>query len=162
MPDHITNRRLVLNALREELVGPAPRGKELDCSGQIVFETVENSYGPWVQKGNGEEVLQRDAPTKRYGIGVLYPVETPVGDDVSDAGSAAIGITSLESEDAQQLENPTTKKYQKDVERITKSFERDITGIDGTGANELDLSASNTYRPSSMGVSFVAEFPSAF
>jgi hypothetical protein len=161
MPDHITNRRLVLNALREELVGPAPRGKELDCSGQIVFETVENSYGPWVQKGNGEEVLQRDAPTKRYGIGVLYPVETPVGDDVSDAGSAAIGITSLESEDAQQLENPTTKKYQKDVERITKSFERDITGIDGTGANELDLSASNTYRPSSMGVSFVAEFPSA-
>src|SRR5215469_8124161 len=76
MVDHIADRVGLLGSLRRELVGPDPRGEELDCTQLVMFETAEKSYGPWRQKGSGEEILQRDPPTKRYGIGVLYPAET--------------------------------------------------------------------------------------
>src|SRR5258708_33253839 len=73
MPDHIKNRAGIVVALAEELIGPAPRGREIDCSGDVSFSTIPESYGPFKQAGSGEEILQRDTPTKRYGIGVLYP-----------------------------------------------------------------------------------------
>jgi hypothetical protein len=31
-------------------------------------------WKPWRQKGSGEEILTRDAPLTRYGVGVLYPI----------------------------------------------------------------------------------------
>ena len=37
MPDHIADREIVIQALRDELVGPSPQGEPIDCSGQIAF-----------------------------------------------------------------------------------------------------------------------------
>src|SRR5208282_1843354 len=81
MVDHIADRSVLLDSLRRELVGPDARGEELDCTQPVTFPTLEKSYGPWRQKGNGEEILQRDPPMKRYGIGVLYPAQTLDQDD---------------------------------------------------------------------------------
>lgn len=154
MSANITNRHLVLKALREELVGPSPRGKELDCSASIRFENSKDSYGPWKQKENGEEILQRDPPTKRYGIGVLYPWQIVADDTPEDAGNAAIGLHSREEEDGQSTDSPLTPQGAADIE---KSLTRDNNFDDGL--SDLDLSASNTYRPSSMGISFLADLP---
>ncbi len=76
MPDYLKGRERLVTALREELVGPSPRGTEIDCTGDIAFPDRESAYGPFRQAGSGEEILQRDRPIKRYGIGVLYPPET--------------------------------------------------------------------------------------
>lgn len=154
MSANITNRRLVLKALREELVGPSPRGKELDCSTTVRFESSKDSYGPWKQKENGEEILQRDSPTKRYGIGVLYPRQIVADDTPEDAGNTAIGLHSRNEEDSQSTDNPLTRQGAADIE---KSLTRDNNFDDGL--SDLDLSASNTYRPSSMGISFLADLP---
>src|SRR5271165_658641 len=78
MADHIANRGAVLQALRQELVGPHPLGEEIDCSAAIQLDDAEAAYRPYRQRGSGEEILQRDPPTKRYGVGVLYPMEVPV------------------------------------------------------------------------------------
>src|SRR6476646_8339043 len=96
MVAHTPNRDKIVEELRRELVGPSPFGAELDCTQSIIFTTKEESYKPWVQKGSGDEILQRDSPSKRYGIGVLYPLGTPVGDKLDDAGVAATGFTTLE------------------------------------------------------------------
>ena len=80
MSVHFNNRQAILKSLKQELVGPSPAGNELDCSQPVTFEKVSESYGPWRQKDSGEEVIQRDSPTKRYGIGVLYPLGTLVDD----------------------------------------------------------------------------------
>ena len=77
MTDHIEGREQIIDALRQELVGPSPAGAPLDVSHPIVFDTAKDSYGPWAEAGTGQEILQRDAPTKRYGIGVLYPAAIP-------------------------------------------------------------------------------------
>jgi hypothetical protein len=154
MSTNITNRRLVLTALREELVGPSPRGKELDCSASIRFESSEDSYGPWKQEENGEEILQRDPPTKRYGIGVLYPWQIIADDTPADAGDAAIGLLSRDEENSQSGDSALTKEGATDIE---KSLSRDVD-VD-EGLSDLDLSASNAYRPSSMGISLLVDLP---
>lgn len=154
MSTNITNRRLILNTLREELVGPSPRGKELDCLSIKPFENVQDPYGPWKQQENGEEILQRDPPTKRYGIGVLYPWQIIADDSPDDAGVAAIGLSSLDKESSQDAGSALTPQGAADIE---KSLAIDA-GFD-EGLSDLDLSASTTYRPSSMGISFLVNLP---
>src|SRR5438876_8414157 len=74
--DHVANRDRIIQALREELVGPSPQGSELDFSGEVDFQDAKESYKPRRQKGSGDEILQRDRPLRRYGVGVLFPVDT--------------------------------------------------------------------------------------
>jgi len=144
----------MLRSLKEELVGPSPRGEELDCSTSVRFESSKDSYGPWKQRDGGEEILQRDPPTKRYGIGVLYPWQIVADDTPEDAGNVAIGLHSRDEEDNNSADSPLTQQGSADIE---KSLARDNNSDDGL--SDLDLSASNTYRPSSMGISFVVELP---
>ena len=75
MQQDFVNRELMLDALRRELVGPDPQGDPIDCSAKVAFQEQQESYGPYRDRTTGEEILQRDRPTKRYGIGVLYPLE---------------------------------------------------------------------------------------
>ncbi len=44
MIDHVQNRKTIIHALREEFVGPAPRGEEVDCSQPIQIESVNDLY----------------------------------------------------------------------------------------------------------------------
>ena len=151
MADHILNRKKIIQALKEELVGPAPQGEEIDCSGKIMVD-VERMYKPWKQKDSGEEILQ-DQPGKRYGVGVLYPFRTP-----SEFANEELPLFD-QIDDADELindgENIFTDKSLQNIEEIEKRVGNDVS----EGENDdLDLSIRNAYKPSSMGVSFLAEF----
>ena len=160
MVDHIANRTLLLDSLRRELVGPDPRGEELDCDQAITFAEAEKSYGPWKQKGTGEEILQRDPPSKRYGIGVLYPTETL---DQDESGlDVLITQIPLEAENAAPASNddPLTTEARKDLEQIQERVQqRKGPATPEDDSDDLDLSSANSYRPSSMAVSFLADVP---
>jgi hypothetical protein len=148
-PEFLASRKKVARALREELVGPCPRGEAIDCSGEITFADRESSWGPWRQMGSGEEILQRDRPIKRYGIGVLYPPGTE-GD--RDPG-----------EQAENVGEEVTKAGREDIigEKAAASIER-IAERRGRGEDEesdFDLSSANSFRPSAMGLSFVCRLP---
>jgi hypothetical protein len=154
MVDHIADRAVILDSLRRELVGPDARGEELDCTQSVAFATLENSFGPWRQKGNGEEILQRDPPVKRYGIGVLYPAQTLDQDDsgldaiVTQTAAAPSEIAELPPDD------PLTPEGRKDLADIQQRGGLPSSEIE---TEELDLSSANSYRPSSIAVSFLAE-----
>ena len=151
MPDHTANREIVIDALREELVGPSPQGEQIDCNGEVAFTEARQSYGPWKQRDSGEEILQRDPPTKRYGVAVLFPAGTGY-DSVSieefslDVSEGAIDSDSSYSQIADSANRPTDDPgpdvWQDEVEAESDDF---------------DLSTSNSYKPSSMAVSFLAD-----
>ncbi|AQS59525.1 helicase-related protein [Desulforamulus ferrireducens] len=147
---HIKNREKIIQALFEELVGPSPQGEELDCSGTIIFETPADSYRPYRQKESGEEILQRDRPTVRYGVGVLYPIGT-------EHEIVAQDITGETGE-----ENDWNKDYNELVEQRIKNIEeiqkRAEIGHEPE-SDDFELSNANTFSPSTMGISFLAEFP---
>jgi hypothetical protein len=152
MTKHMENRRRIIQALREELVGPSPQGNEIDCSGEIKFSEQEESYGPWKQKGNGEEILLRDTPVKRYGVGVLYPL----GAAYETAPEEETAAATAGNPEVSSSEDPLTSKGLKDIEEIEKRSERG--GIE-PDVDDFDLTTANAYQPSSMAISFLAEFP---
>lgn len=139
MEDHIAGRRQVISELRKELFGPSPAGNAIDTSQPIEFDRREDSYGPWFDASSGEEILQRDPPTRRYGVGVLYPRGTPHADiDDGEAGPEDQEATTTEGS------SPVGNRR------------RRSTGSDPADDDDLDLSGANDYRPSSMALTFLA------
>lgn len=153
MVDHIGNRQKLLDALREELVGPAPAGEELDCSGEISFENREEAGIPWKQKATGEEILVRGSPMQRYGLGVLYPA--PGEENQMQSGleeetvALEIGVGDEGANAPITLSADAARRLSEMVDQISQEAEPD----------DFDLSLANAYRPSSMGLSFLAELP---
>lgn len=152
---HVPNRDVVVDGLRRELVGPSPQGKEIDTSGEVAFEAKEASYGPWRQSGSGEEILTRDTPCKRYGVGVLYPIATEAGTpgenesvDIPERSNPAEGDI-LTEEGAQALGKILEKAD-------AKSHVSELSNED---SSQFDLTGANAYNPSTMGVSFLVELP---
>jgi len=156
---HIENRELLVRALREELMGPSPQGGEIDCSGKISFEEADSLYKPWHQKGTGDEILQRDPPCGRYGVGVLYPVGMLSGDDDEHTGSDVRVDGSGQEEEGAGLDTSDIPLSNEAIQCLEEIGERQGTGREGSDSDDFDLSAANKYKPSSMGVSFLAEFP---
>ncbi|NEU73109.1 helicase [Hassallia byssoidea VB512170] len=156
MPDHIANRDKIIQALREELVGPSPQGKPIKCSGEITFQSDNKDfYQPWKQE-NGEEILQRDPPLVRYGVGVLHPIETPVENEDLQLNLVDTNIVlNNQPEEIEADEELITESAKQNLEDI----EKEILKSSETESDDFDLSTANTYKPSSMGISFLADFP---
>jgi len=148
MIDYIGGRAVILQALKAELVGPSPQGKEIDCSQPVSFDDAKQSYGPWRQKGSGEEILMRDSPCKRYGVGVLYPIGT-LAESIPQAPPQS-------DQDNPIIENIITDNAQKLIDNIEKKLESTINDPE---SYDFDLSEANAFKPSSMGISFLAEIP---
>ena len=152
---HIANRDVVLRMLRDELVGPCPLGQEIDCAQAIHLEDAEAAYRPYRQLGSGEEILQRDSPTKRYGVGVLYPMEASVPPDELNSQ-----LPPPEEEAA--LQQPASSREAlapsavHDCEKIAARAEHRLPEAD---SDDFDLSSANTYKPSSMAVSLLVRLP---
>ncbi|RME33860.1 MAG: helicase [Gammaproteobacteria bacterium] len=143
---NLRNREKLIHALKAELVGPNPVGEEIDCSGEIiVVKEKKDLFRPWRQKGTGEEILTLDSPCGRYGVGVLYPrgVAIENGDDAPENGPGEDAGYEEEGED-----------------RITVPRVYETEGAElEPDALDFDLSLANSYRPSSMAISFLTRFP---
>ena len=155
MADHITNRDALLQALRQELVGPHPIGEEIDCAAAIRLDDVEAAYRPYRQLGSGEEILQRDSPTKRYGVGVLYPMEVPDAPEDLQAQQPPPedDLTVPQPENARET---LTTSAVHDCEEIAARVEQRLSDAD---TDDFDLSSANAYKPSSMAVSLLVHLP---
>jgi hypothetical protein len=157
VPDFFAGREAMLRALEAELVGPCPTGSPIDCAAAVTFADRDSSYGPWNQKGSGEEILQRDRPIKRYGIGVLYPPETkaeedPTDDDLAEADADVPVPPAGETPGSDQL---LTTPAASAIEGIAKRRRAPTDDAE----SDFDLSTANAYRPSSMALSFVCDLP---
>ncbi|MGI9064873.1 MAG: helicase-related protein [Pyrinomonadaceae bacterium] len=154
MSVHIANRERIISSLKEELIGPSPQGEELDCTKEIIFSDAAESYKPWRQAGSGEEILQRDAPLNRYGAGVLYPFGESVGD--AELVTSVSVVTPTVGSDA-SMQGTDRESVTERAVKALEDMESNIDADDDDG--DLDLSAANKYLPSSMGITFLAEFP---
>jgi len=155
MADHIANRDAVLQALRQELVGPHPLGEEIDCAAAIQLDDAEAAYRPYRQRGTGEEILQRDPPTKRYGVGVLYPMEVPIPPVELEAQLPPPDDEPAPPEQKNAREALTASAVH-DCEEIAARVEHRLSDAD---TDDFDLSSANAYKPSSMAVSLLVRLP---
>jgi Helicase conserved C-terminal domain len=161
MSKHRINRdETILRILREELIGPSRTGKELDVSVAVSFENGADANGPWIDRDSKEEILTRDRPTKRYGVGVLYPFATMAEDLNTDPGdlesirSIVLEAPELDREALSQQTrgNKDAEVQPEGIKDIADRASRADTGDQDDG----EVTATNTYRPSSMGITFLA------
>ncbi|GCE12502.1 helicase-related protein [Tengunoibacter tsumagoiensis] len=155
MPDYANGRDRMLQLLREELIGPSPQGKEIDCTKPISFDVAQESYGPWRQQGSGEEILQRDPPSKRYGVGVLYPWGASIEDNQTNDNSTNI-VAFSDIVENENDNNVMTSQAQKSIELIEN---RSGSAEGTTDIPDIEIPAVKGNRPSSMGISFLADIP---
>jgi hypothetical protein len=139
-PDFVAARDGLLGFLSGELIGPWPVGEPLDCSGVVSFPDPSTAAVPRTQAGTGEEILQRDPPSRRYGIGVLYPqsVDSSADDGLPTQESADAGSSDLVADTVLH-----------DIDAVARRGGRG----DADEGDPFDMSGANEYQPSSMGVS---------
>lgn len=147
MPEFAEAREQVLGVLQRELVGPDPQGDFFDIDQDVV--DAETAWLPRRQAGTGEEILTRDGPDRRYGVGVLY---------------SAGGRAPLQSQVAAGDGPPEEPMDDASPDLATSEFLESVQSAgDGIGSepasDDLDLSGANDYRPSTLAVTFLAELP---
>ena len=81
MIDHKQNRENIIRDLKLNLIGPSPTGKPIKIDEMLIFDSYDEMYLPYRQfnsefpNNNGDEILNNQKPSERYGLGVLYPIK---------------------------------------------------------------------------------------
>ena len=147
MPQFVEARAKALSVLQRELVGPDPQGSPFDPENDVIEE--KSAWLPRYQSGNGEEILTRDSPDRRYGIGVIYSKggRAPAQQDV------ATGDGPLEDAVIDPDAELTTRQFRDHAE----SNRSDLG--DESPSHDLDLAGANEFRPTTMAVTFLVELP---
>lgn len=148
---NLHNRKWLVEKLRAEIIGPDPSGQPININKD---GTTTFSWSDWwlpKKQINGEEILWRDSPIKRYGAGILFPQ----------------GVTELLqlAEEAESENEITDSEIQLKATNIDEEIERDVekhSPARSAGTDEddnFDVNLSNSYRPSAMGLSFLGVLP---
>ena len=80
MIDHKQNRENIIRDLNLNLIGPSPCGIPLKIDEKQTFKNYEEMYLPYRQfnsenpNNEGDEILNNQKPSERYGLAVLYPI----------------------------------------------------------------------------------------
>lgn len=145
-----SGRTSVLAALRAELFGPTsvpegqePEGTPIAMDPPPRFEKSADAYGPFHESGTGNEILVRDRPVKRYGIGVIYPQQQFLAD-----ANEGDGDTTVVEAVAGQPDATANAAAGKELQP------HDHLEADG---DDFDLTTTSQYRPSAMAISFLAD-----
>ena len=84
-PQHLENRKWVAASLAREIFGPGGRfadwkndlykaAEEIDPADGFVFNSWEEyTQKRHVQARTGEEILKDELPSKKYGVGLIFP-----------------------------------------------------------------------------------------
>lgn len=84
----LRNRERMIDAAKVEIVGPGKIhefASPLNVIGntELAGDEAYNNYY-WMNGGIKEEILQYEYPSRRYAAGVLFPIDTTVGETVGD------------------------------------------------------------------------------
>ena len=151
------SRKEMIRVLREEVMGPSTFGRTLPADHFLVFEDTEEFYGPHIQQGSGDEIIKGELPRRRYGVGVLFPAGSPdsvrTEEEIDATEPADMEVGRAADPDAD--EPPISEEAQKTIEKLKDK--RSGGGATERDGAETEISLANQQRPSSMGISFLAE-----
>lgn len=152
---HILERNLVASALVSEIHGPHPDYDSLngtikstavpvDITGPLNYNGWESYRPRFVDKATGEEIIKDEAPSKLYGVGILFPLDSAEpqphgaadqttnpasykseGDDPAENVAAVEASSGLNSGDSSSVIRPTASTKESEQEkRLSKNIAR--------------------------------------
>lgn len=140
------SREQVHIELARELVGPAPgrSGRPLDLSRTVSFPSWEEARGVWYEAATGQEILTETVPSRRYGVGVLFPA----GERVEERAEVP-GLDISDEVTVPQIDDPEIEGKQARIASREEAEQDD----------DLDLRLANVRLPSTLGLSVKASVP---
>lgn len=142
---HIANRDHIVQALQRELVGPDPTGHPISLDDVQPIQ-VEHTRQSRTQL-NGQEILVQDCPTNRYGVGVLFPATTMLGNHRTDELEPG-QVAGIHAPPSEAITSEASAAVEAMLDRDTPS------GVPAEAGDDLDLAGANTFRPSTMAITF--------
>lgn len=175
---HLENRRWVASALVREIFGPGGRyagwpetlyaeAVKIEPTRRLIFENWDDYNKRHIDAASGEEILKDEPPSRRYGVGILFPEEdaeiidsekTPSDGDAAVEGAA--GMADRSEADADELsanERKQAKKLAKTQERIASLREQQEDLLPGEDSELDGLKLARLRRPRSMGITFLVD-----
>lgn len=148
---NVKNRKWLIERIRAEVVGPDPVGPaEIipNPSDSQSFSSYSEMKKPRTTLA-GEEVLWQDPPLKRYGAGILFPTESIRPSHEAENDRNIIEDSQSEPETQISILDDEAARNEK-----TLGNSDPLPDI----SEEADAYGANEYLPSSMGISFLADF----
>ncbi len=151
LKDNLSNRKWLASKLRAEIIGPDPAGAKLDINLNTIPQrfTWEEFRAPKKQS-NGEEILWQDSPAKRYGAGILYPIGV-----VEEVEQVRVEV---DTDTNSKNEGPDLGNNIDQVNDKYESNEKNRTGGVDESLDDYDVTLANSFKPSALGLSFLADF----
>jgi hypothetical protein len=122
---------IILKTLEEELLGPCAYGEAIEVK-PVTSISKEKFNQSFITISDNQEIL-KVYPTQRYGIGVIYPVDSQL--DVEERNTQS--IDEHEEKGEVKIDTPTFLKNTCDSDQ------------------DFDISLTNTRAPSAIGLSFL-------
>jgi hypothetical protein len=97
---------------------------------------------------NGEEIVWQDPPTKRFGAGILFP--QGADELLVEAAAEAGGVLPTDSKDLPAVGEQVGESVNEDQKTVQFNA--------GDDADEEGVTLANSFRPSAIGLSFLADF----
>jgi hypothetical protein len=147
LTEHLSNRAWMISKLRAEVVGPDPAGQPCDLrpASALTWEEFRKAK----RQMNGEEIIWQDPPTKRYGAGLLYPTGVAEQAEVTRGGTDVPPDQQIEEDERQAVDEKIERTAERKAAKRRFSLEE---------TDDYDVSLANAFRPSAMGISFLADF----
>jgi hypothetical protein len=181
-PQHLENRKWVAASLAREIFGPGGRfadwkndlykaAEEIDPADGFVFNSWEEyTQKRHVQARTGEEILKDELPSKKYGVGLIFPEEpdaqggreeaVPESEAALEASSGVINST-VETVEASKQERRMAARLTEKCNKLASFANRYGEEGGDTLPGEEDeadaLQLARMRRPRSMGITFVAD-----
>jgi len=170
---HLANRQWIATALSDEIHGPGrfpgwkndlyAKSHPMEPSAGMEMEADDFYNKRHVRKADGEEILKDEPPSKRYGVGLLFPREKEEetrtdlqSDDESDISEDLADTEVLLPKDATNEERAQAAKLLESGARLAAG----LRSIEGAAPDEEEsdaLGLARLRRPRSMGITFVAD-----
>lgn len=145
---NLANREQMLTRLRAEIVGPDPAGTPVSLADRQAM-TWEEYRIPRMQ-ADGQEIVWQDPPTKRFGAGILFPL----------GATEQTVVNATEGEEAIP-ENVPGGELGLSADEAPLALERASSfGKPTDDPEEEDVTLANAFRPSAIGISFLADLAS--
>jgi hypothetical protein len=176
---HLQHRRWMSSALVREIFGPGGRyatwpdnlyaeAVPINITQGHVFETWDDYNKRYTEEGSGNEIIKDEAPSRRYGVGILFPEEEaaeikeaeeiPADSDAAAEGSAGmVEKAGNDRGDLSAAERKQAKRLAKTQERLDSLKEEQEDVLPGEDSELDGLKLARLRRPRSMGITFVAD-----
>lgn len=146
---NLANREWLFKRLHAELIGPDSAGDTIEISSDGSTLLKWEDFRKPKKQTNGQEILWQDPPIKRYGAGVLFPLGITELKQMSEEANSTPGDAPEEGPGEDVRVDEVLEK------KASKKASRAGLGIDDS--DEQDVNLANSYRPSAMGLSFLAD-----